>query len=398
MAGRPRSPYRPGMGTDPPYLGDREPQLQRFREYLAEPGVPHNMLVTGLRGVGKTVLLNHYRDEAEHAGWLVVDREWAEADAEPLAFARLLLADLQHLARRLSLSERVRGVAGDLAGRVLDLVSGLSVSYEGVELSYRQGTRRGPPSRLDDDLRRALLELGELCERSEQPGFVLRYDEFHVIEEKAGELTLSALLAAIAAVQQRGSPVLLVLCGLPPILENLARAKSYSERMFTLEHLGNLRPPEDRAALVDPARALGREYEEAAVAAILQQTAGYPYFLQLYGDLLWRGTAGATITLADFERLRPEIESVLDRGFYESRYLRTTPRERAVLHAIAQQGEQASVRQIQAASGLANNVLQPTLASLVRKGLVYRPARGLVAFSAPLFGAYLRRRGDDAVG
>jgi len=242
-----------------------------------------------------------------------------------------------------------------------------------------------------------LQQLGELCQRSEHPGFVLRYDEFHVVEEKTGQFTLSALLSACAAVQQRGIALMLVLCGLPPILENLARSKSYSERMFTLEHLGNLRPPEDGFALVDPARSLGRDYEAEAVEVILRETAGYPYFIQLYGDLLWRGTPADFIKLTDFQRLRPEIESVLDRGFYESRYLRTTARERAVLHAIARAGEQATVRKIQAASGLANNVLQPTLASLVRKGLVFRPARGVVAFSAPLFGAYLRRRGDDAV-
>jgi hypothetical protein len=395
MDDRPRSPYRPGMGTDPPYLGDREPQLRRFREYLAEPGVPHNVLVTGLRGVGKTVLLNYYRDEAEEANWLVVDREWAEADADPVDFARLLLADLQHLARRLSLSERVRSAAAGLAAAALDLLGGLSVAYEGVELGYRRGERRRAAGRLDDDLRHGLTQLGELIERSEYAGFVLRYDEFHVVEEKAGQFTLSALLAAMAAVQQRSVPVLLVLCGLPPILENLARSKSYSERMFTLEHLGNLRPPEDRAALVDPARSLGRDYEEAAVEAILRETAGYPYFIQLYGDLLWRGTTGTLITLADLERLQPEIASMLDRSFYEARYLRTTRRERSVLQAIAREGEQATVRQVQANSGLANNALQPTLSSLIRKGLVYRPARGVVAFSAPLFGAYLRRRGDD---
>ncbi len=397
MVNRPRSPYRPGMGTDPPYLGDREPQLRRFREYLDEPGVAHNVLVTGLRGVGKTVLLNHYREEAEQAGWLVIDREWAEADAEPPTFARTVLADLQHLARRLSLSERVKSAAGGLATGALDLLSGLGVSYEGVELTYRRGERRTSPGRLDDDLRQALQQLGELCQRSEHPGFVLRYDEFHVVEERTGQFTLSALLSACAAVQQRGIALMLVVCGLPPILENLARSKSYSERMFTLEHLGNLRPPEDGIALVDPARSLGRDYEAEAVEVILRETAGYPYFIQLYGDLLWRGTPADLIKLTDFQRLRPEIESVLDRGFYESRYLRTTARERAVLHAIARAGEKATVRKIQAASGLANNVLQPTLASLVRKGLVFRPARGVVAFSAPLFGAYLRRRGDDAV-
>jgi len=385
------------MGTDPPYLGDRRSQLERFREYLDEPGVPHNVLVTGLRGVGKTVLLNRYSDDAEATDWLIVDREWSEADTKPATFAQLILADLLHLARRLSLSERVKAAAGGLGKAALDLLGGLSVSYEGVEIGYQRGERRAAPRRLDDDLRQALSRVGELCATSDYAGCILRYDEFHVVEEKKGWLTLSALLAAVAAVQQRGLPILLILCGLPPILENLARSKSYTERMFTLEHLGNLRPPEDRAAFSDPARALGRDYEEAAVAAVLRDTAGYPYFIQFYGDALWRGAPGDTITLADYHRLRPDIQSVLDRSFFESRYLRTTARERTVLHAIARhQGEEASVREIQERTGLPNNVLQPTLWYLVRKGLVYRPTRGKVAFTAPLFGAYLRRRGDDA--
>ena len=150
---------------------------------------------------------------------------------------------------------------GALATGALDLLGGLGVSYEGVELSYRRRDRQTSPSRLDDDLRQALQQLGELCQRSEHPGFVLRYDEFHVVEEKTGQFTLSALLSACAAVQQRGIALMLVLCGLPPILENLARSKSYTERMFTLEHLGNLRPPvatRVQAARMDPSATMRR--------------------------------------------------------------------------------------------------------------------------------------------
>ena len=383
------------MGLEPPYLGDRRAQLDRFRSFLAEPDVPHNVLVTGLRGVGKTVLLNHYSTLAGEARWVVAEREFSEPDAEPATFARAILADLLKLTRQLSLSARLKKTAGGLAETVTDLLGNISVSYGDVEVSYSPGkAQRAAPRRLDDDLRDALQQVGDLCRRSEHQGVVLRYDEFHVVQERKGQFTLSALLAAAAAVQQRGTPVLLVLCGLPPLLEHLARSKSYSERMFAQEVLDNLRPPEDRAALMDPAEAHGRRYAPEVVDAVMEDTAGYPFFIQLYGDALWKGSRGEPITRADFDRLRPEILRALDQGFFESRYLRAAPRERRVLHAIAQHGEGAALEQVVRASGLANNVLQSVLRILVQKGLVYRPERGRVAFTAPMFGAFLRRRGE----
>lgn len=393
----PPSPYRPGTGLEPPYLGDRQRQLADFRRFLRDPANPRNVLVTGLRGVGKTVLLNHYTTEAEAARWAVVEREFSEADSEPATFARTLLADLAALARRLSLPARLGAAAGEVAAGVQDFIASLTVGYG--ELRVTVGTRRPGASggrRLDDDLRDALLRVGELCRGGHHRGFVLRYDEFHAVRERRGELTLSALLAAVAAGQQRGVPVMLVLGGLPPLVENLARSKSYSERMFVPERLGNLRPPEDRAALVDPAVRLGRRFEEDVVDAVLEDTGGYPFFIQLYGDDLWGGSGGRVITVRDFRRLRPAILRALDTGFFESRYLRAGTVERRVLHAIADQGgESASTEQIQMRTGWTNSELQPRLAALLQKGLVYRPQRGRIAFTAPMFGAFLRRRSPE---
>lgn len=389
----PPSPYRPGMGLDPPYLGDREPQLHRFRGFLAEPNVPHNIVVTGLRGVGKTVLLNHYSTEAVQAGWLVAEREFSDVDAAPAAFAQLLLADLFDLVRRLSLSRRVRAASRTAAERILNLIGSIRVSYGDVEVGYHHERATGAVHRLDDDLRAVFQDLGPLCSPTSHPGVILRYDEFQVVRERAGDLTLSALLAAVAAVQQRGAPIMLVLCGLPAVLENLSRSKSYTERMFVVEELGNLRPPEDRKAFVDPATHLGRYYEQQVIENVLEETAGYPYFLQLYADALWKGARGLFVTDDDFQRLRPEILASLDHSFFEARYLRTSPAERIMLHAIARSGESASIEELQQVTGKGNNAIQPVIARLIQKGLLYRPTRGRVAFTTPLFGAFLRRRG-----
>ena len=390
------SPYRPGTGLEPPYLGDREAQLERFRDFLEDPTNPRNLVVTGLRGVGKTVLLNHYSTIAESSGWLVVEREFNEPDGEPRTFARTLLDDLAGLTRRLSRSRRLGSAATALAESVMSFLGNLSVTYGEVSVGVQPRSLHTESSgRLDDDLREALIRIGALCERTEHHGFVVRYDEFHVIRERKGALTLSGLLAAVSGAQQRGVPVMLVLCGLSPLLENLARSKSYSERMFTIEQLGNLRPPEDRAALVDPATRAGRRIEEEAVEAVLEDTSGYPFFIQAYGDALWTGSRGEVITAADLRRLRPAILAGLDRGFFEARYLRASRHERTLLRQLAEHGESATAEQLQALSGLRNNQLQPLLSSLVAKGLVFRPSRGIVAFTAPLFGSFLRRRPKD---
>jgi hypothetical protein len=391
----PPGPYRPGNGIDPPYLGDREEQIEAVRAFLRDPRHPRNVLITGLRGVGKTVLLNHMQAEAEAAGWIVVDREFSEPDSEPPAFANALLTDVNRALRRLSLSARLKERAALLLQAAIDSVGALAVSYGEFKVSVDTKRRRSDVlRRLDDDLREALMRICELCQKSEHKGLVLRYDEFHVVRERSGAPTLSALLTATSAVQQHSLPLMLMLCGLPPVVDNLSRSKSYSERMFLTQELGNLRPPEDRAAFVDPAVRLGRRYADDVVDAVMQDTGGYPFFIQVYGDALWAGSAGETIAIADFKRLRPRILATLDAGFFRARYVRASPNERKLMRNIAAVGETATSEQLHESSGLRNNEIQPTISSLIQKGLIYRPERARVSFTAPMFGAFLRRTPD----
>jgi hypothetical protein len=237
-----------------------------------------------------------------------------------------------------------------------------------------------------------MVEIGNECASQGAPGFILQYDEFHVVRERPRQFNLSALLAAVAAVQQRGTPIMLVLSGLPSLLENLVKAKSYSERMFTTQILTNLRPPEDAHALVEPALRRQRHFEPDVLDTILRDTAGYPYFIQRYGHTLWSGSSRRIIDVDDLQRMRPRVVDELDSDFFALRYEKASERERQILRAIAHVGESATIRDIQTQSRLPNHVAQPTIVSLVRKGLVYRPERGLVAFTTPLFGSFLRRR------
>ena len=387
----PPGPYRPGNGIDPPYLGDRAEQIEAVRAFLRDPRHPRNVLITGLRGVGKTVLLNHIQGEAEGAGWLVVDREFSETDVEPDAFANALLTDVNRALRRLSLSARLKERASHLLQAAIDSVGALTVSYGEFKVSVDTKRSKTPQRRLDDDLREALMRISELCQKSEYKGLVLRYDEFHVVRERYGAPTLSALLSATSAVQQHSLPLMLMLCGLPQVVDNLARSKSYSERMFATLELGNLRPPEDRAAFVDPAVRLGRRYADEVVEAVMVDSGGYPFFIQVYGDALWSGSHGETIAMADFRRLRPRILATLDSGFFRARYVRASPNERQLMRNIATFGETATIEQLQKVSGRRNNEIQPTVSALIQKGLVYRPERARIAFTAPMFGAFLLR-------
>lgn len=388
----PPSPYRPGNGIDPPYLGDREEQIEAVRAFLRNPRHPRNVLITGLRGVGKTVLLNRIQAEAEAAGWIVIDREFSEADAEPDAFANALLTDVNRALRRLSLSARLKDKGGQMLEAAVDLVGALTVSYGEFRVSVDTKRRRGQPERrLDDDLREALTHICELCLKSEYKGLVLRYDEFHVVRERPGTPTLSALLTATSLLQQHSLPLMLMLCGLPPVVDNLSRSKSYSERMFATQELGNLRPPEDRAAFADPAVRLGRRFADEVVDGVMEDSGGYPFFIQVYGDALWTGSHGEAISMADLRRLRPRILATLDAGFFRARYVRASPHERLLMRNIASFGESATIEQLQQASHKRNNELQPTVSALIQKGLVYRPERARIAFTAPMFGAFLNR-------
>src|ERR1700738_3796542 len=341
------TPYRPGNGIDPPYLGDREEQIEAVRGFLKNPRHPRNVLITGLRGVGKTVLLNRMQGEAEAAGWIVIDREFSEPDSEPPAFANALLTDVNRALRRLSLSARLRDKASLLLQAAIDSVGALAVSYGEFKVSVDTNRRRHDPARrLDDDLREALTRICELCQKSEHKGLVLRYDEFHVVRERTGAPTLSALLSATSAVQQHSLPLMLMLCGLPPVVDNLSRSKSYSERMFATQELGTLRPPEDRAALVDPAVRLGRRYADEVVDGVMADSGGSPFFIPVYGDALGAGAHGDTIAIADFKRLRPRILATLDGGFFRASYVRASPNERKLMRNIAEVGESASSEQL----------------------------------------------------
>ena len=190
--------------------------------------------------------------------------------------------------------------------------------------------------------------------------------------------------------------MMLVACGLPTLTDNLARAKSYSERMFQAEKLDALHPHEATLAFARPLEAGDRRADDDVIAAVLKDTGGYPFHIQFFGALLWDAVPTLrTITLRDFQRQRPTILRALDHAFFDARLARTSSAERRVLRAIAAQGEGASIQSLLELLSMSNHGIQPLVARLEGKGLLYRPERGCVSFTVPLFGDYLRRNAGD---
>jgi hypothetical protein len=391
------------MGLEPPYLADRCDQLERFGRFLdGLPDFPRNVRLTGLRGVGKTVLLQRYAGTAMERGWVVVSREWSEHLRDERAFALALVADCRQAAEQTARTRRLKAAAASAIDRALDLLGSLSVSLAGITVALRSPShQREPTPALEDQLFDAVVSACRGVTAAGGSGIVLCYDEAHVVRDSVAtlQLPLSTLLAVTARLQREGVPLMLVVCGLPTLTENLARAKSYSERMFQAEELDRLRSPEDVHAFTLPLQTAGRRHDPALAKAMAADSRGYPFFIQFFGALLWESSAWPSpLTESDYHHSRPAMLAALDRAFFDARLARTSAVERRLLQTIASCGETAPLKQVIGALRMSNGATQRLIYRLADKGLVYRPERGVVAFAVPLFGEYLRRRAHPERG
>jgi AAA ATPase domain len=389
------NPFRPGMGLEPSYLADRAGQLDRFARYLGGfPGLPRNVRLTGLRGVGKTVLLHRYATVAETAGWLVVKRECSEHLQEEASFGQALVEDCRRAVEASSRGLALKHRSQAAVTKALSLLGSFTISLAGVTMAVRAPALRARPLLFEDQIFTALEVASNSAASAGKPGVLLCYDEAHLLRDTPGsrQFPLGLLLAALARAQREGLPVMLVVCGLPTLTDNLARAKSYSERMFQAEELGALSPPEDLLAFTRPVELAGRPYEPDLAAKVLVETGGYPFHIQFFGALLWDAVElPAGITLRDLAMHRSAILRALDHAFFDARLARTSRAERGLLAAVAASGESAQVQEVLKRAGLPNRSAQQMIARLRDKGLLYRPERGLLAFTVPLLGDYLRR-------
>ena len=383
-----KNPYRPGVGVRPLYLAGREAPLRRFAAMLrAAPEQQASMRVTGLRGVGKTVLLEEFADHATNVDWEPASLELQPGHNTDEAIASTLGALLERTRQRLSLRARLRSVAGTALR-----AASLSLSWEEVSLTVSFGSAR------EEDLARELFATVELALAKGRAGVILLLDEAQIIRDgrdRHGEHPLSLLIAPIVALQRRELPLGLVVCGLPTLTGNLQKARSYSERLFRGEDVDSLAPDQALEAFTRPLLETGRTADRELAQAVVAEVEGYPYFLQLWGSELWdaadlAGVDRLTVDLLD--ATRPDIYDRLDRDFYQPRIATLTPAEQDLLFASgACPYPPLRSADLNRASHKTPGNVNVILGRLVDAGALYRTRKGEYAYTAPKFRDYLVR-------
>src|SRR5437016_2071232 len=401
-----RNPYQPGVGTTPPYLADREEQLQRFRGYVRDyPDKRRNVRLSGLRGVGKTVLLKEYRAAARERDWVVIRRDLTARLCQEADFAVAIADDLDTAIRALSNVAKLKSMLAGARKAVGEITVGLP---GGASVSVRPGTSTNA-SILEDRVTKALLHVGRLAARAER-GVAFLYDEAHTLHDqpRQRQYPLGALLGAFVATQDEEEPplpVMLVVSGLPPLVQNLQAARSHAERLFRVEELGNLdlepagrdEPSPAALALIKPAADTGIRFERAAAEKVAADVDGYPYFIQKYGEALWDAADAANLNAISaklYASTRSRVQDALDAEFFENRYLDAPRADQLTLRvAAALGGEQFEIAKLAAQFKSRNaNATQQSVNRLLKSNHVYRVSQGVYAYTAPLFGDFVRRK------
>jgi hypothetical protein len=385
----PRSnPYAPGAGTPPPELAGRDDLVERAAiglDRIRSKRAARSFVFYGLRGVGKTVLINKVRQEAEARGIACVRMEAPEDRSLPALLAPALRATLLKLDRGRTVQAGLKRALKALAG----FVGAMKVKYNDVEVGLDLEAERGVADSgdLETDLADLLTTIGEAAaERG--TAVVLCVDELQYVEEDQ----LAALITALHRASQNELPVTMLAAGLPQLVGQTGRAKSYAERLFEFVHIDSLEADAARAALSVPARKEGVEYEGAAIDDILEQTKGYPYFLQEWGKHSWNIATGSPIRRSDAERATVTALAELDSSFFRVRFDRLTPAEKRYMRAMAELGT-GPHRSGDIADCLGKKVttVAPMRNTLIAKGMIYSPSHGDTAFTVPLFDGFMKR-------
>lgn len=384
-----RNPFRPGVGIHPPFLAGRAGPIGRFRAMLrGAPEQPANMRLTGLRGVGKTVLLHEFAREASASQWVAITEEVGAAHNSDDGIQRLARALTDKARLDISRIERVKKAVGKVITS-----RQLTVEWNEISFSVDSGkTGRG--------ISKEFLELCSLAVDKGRAGVLLLLDEAQTLRDdkrRDGEHPLSLLIAAVVALQKQEVPIGLVLCGLPTLAGNLLKAKSYTERMFRGEVIGSLEAQDAQSALVEPLKDGPVSATKPLVKRVIAEVEGYPYFVQLWGAELWDAAfEGGTDTISErlLEATQPNIYHRLDNDFYEPRVSTLTPAEQdlLLLTATSKTYPPLLVHEVNDRSDKSPGNINVLLGRLVEAGVLYRLRKGQYDYTAPKFRQYLTRR------
>ena len=383
-----RNPFSPGAGTPPPELAGRNVLLDRVKILLARvrEGRPEkSVLLVGLRGVGKTVLLNELEILAEQAGYKTILLEAHDSKSLSALLAPPLRKLLLSLDRLSNVSDKTRRGLRVLKGFVNGVKLTVGDLEIGLDIEAEAGT--ADSGDLEADLPELFIAVAEAAQDRKIPVAIL-LDEIQYLSAKE----LSALIMAMHKMAQKRLPLVLIGAGLPVLPGLAGESKSYAERLFDFPELGPLLAVDAWHALRDPAQDEGADFTDEALDEIVRLTQGYPYFLQEWGYQSWNHAPHSPIQLADVQRATPRIIERLDANFFRVRFDRLTPREKDYLRALAELGaEPQRSGDIAAVLGVKVQAVAPLRDSLMKKGMIYSPAHGDTAFTVPLFDTFMKR-------
>ena len=382
------NPFAPGAGTPPPELAGRDDLRETVRIALERTRLrlpAKSILMVGLRGVGKTVLLDRMRDDAETAGIHTLRVESPERRSLPA----LLAPQLRQALLRLSRQEKARALAQRALRGLAGFAKALKVKYADIEVGLDFDPEPGLADNgdLEHDLH-DLLEAAGAAAETAGTALALFVDELQYVEENE----LAALITALHRTAQRRQPVIMVGAGLPQLRGRMGKAKSYAERLFDFPQIGPLAPDAARLAIAKPARDNAVLIDPDALALILLQTQGYPYFLQEWGKHAWDTADASPISKADVELASASALAALDESFFRVRFDRLTPQEKRYLRAMGELGP-GPHRSGDIADILGRPVSSfgPTRNQLISKGMIWSPNHGDTAFTVPLFDEFMHR-------
>lgn len=389
-----RNPYTPGAGTPPPELAGRDALREKVRvciERLRIGNTAKSVLIVGLRGVGKTVLLDQMRNDAEATGIHTLRVEAPENRSLPALLAPALRLALL----RLSQVEAAKAFAQKSLRALAGFAKVLKVKFQDIEVGLDLEPERGLADNgdLENDLTALFVEAGQAA-KAAKTVLVMFIDELQYI--KSAEF--AALISALHRCAQMKLPITVVGAGLPQLLSLAGEAKSYAERLFDYPIVDRLDPRSAEDAIRKPAQALGVDYDSAAVVNIIAFTQGYPYFLQEWCKHTWDVATSSPISARDVEQASQLTVAALDESFFRVRLERTTPAEKRYLRAMAElgPGPHRSGDIAQHLNKKANS-FGPVRSSLINKGIVWSPVHGDTAFTVPLFHEYLLRAVPEGV-
>jgi len=383
-----QNPFAPGAGTRPPELAGRDEVLEAARIALARTRIGRpskSTLMVGLRGVGKTVLLDRMREDAEAQGMHALAVEASENRSLP----SILAPQLRQALLRLSRKESARHLAQRGLRALAGFASALKVKYQDIEVGLDLEPEPGLADNgdLETDLQDLLQAVGEAA-RADRTCIALFIDELQYVAEDQ----LAALITALHRAAQRQLPMTMIGAGLPQVRGRMGRDKSYAERLFEFPEIAALSPDDARLAIAKPVTAEGVQIAPDALDLIINKTQCYPYFLQEWGKQTWEVAESSPITVADVEAASILAVAGLDQSFFLVRFDRLTPSEKRYLRAMAELGPGPHRSgEIAQALGRRATSLGPTRSQLINKGMVWSPSHGDTGFTVPMFDEFMLR-------